>query len=58
MEKYLSIPEVAALLGIAEKTVHALGKKRGLPISRVGYRTLRVSSTKLRAWLTRQEMGK
>ncbi len=50
----LSIPEVAATLGLGRSKVYELIAKEGLPVVRFG-RSVRVSATSLQKWVEQRE---
>ncbi|MCW8087674.1 helix-turn-helix domain-containing protein [Sabulicella glaciei] len=55
-EPLLTIPDVAALLLVSERTVHRLVAKGTLRRHRVG-RLVRISRADLQAYLTRQRLA-
>ena len=50
----LSIPEVAATLGLGRSKVYELIAREGLPVVRFG-RSVRVSATSLQKWVEQRE---
>ncbi len=50
----LSIPDVAASLGLGRSKVYELIAKEGLPVIRFG-RSVRVSATSLQKWVEQRE---
>ena len=50
----LSIPDVAASLGLGRSKVYELIAKEGLPVVRFG-RSVRVSATSLQKWVEQRE---
>jgi excisionase family DNA binding protein len=50
----LSIPDVAATLGLGRSKVYELIAKEGLPVVRFG-RSVRVSATSLQKWVEQRE---
>ena len=50
----LSIPDVAATLGLGRTKVYELIAREGLPVVRFG-RSVRVSATSLQKWVERRE---
>lgn len=53
MEKLLTIPEVAEILGISESTAKIWASQRKFPVVKVG-RLSRVSPLALKDWIRRQ----
>jgi excisionase family DNA binding protein len=52
----LSIPDVAATLGLGRTKVYELIAKEGLPVVRFG-RSVRVSATSLQKWVEQREQN-
>ena len=52
----LSIPDVAASLGLGRSKIYELIAKEGLPVIRFG-RSVRVSATSLQKWVEQREQN-
>ncbi len=52
-DRLLTIPEIAAFLGVPKGYTYELARRGDLPTVRVGTRYLRVSPADLQAWLAR-----
>lgn len=58
-QEYLSIGDVAAMLGISERTAHQLihAKIDGIPFHKIGNKLIRVRRSDLHAWMEKRRSG-
>ena len=56
-DRLLTMPDVAAQLGITEHQAREMGRRGKLPTVRVGERRVRVRASALADWVKRREIG-
>lgn len=57
VEPLVDIKEVARWLGVCERMVRYLSRRRGLPKRRLSHRCVRYRMTEVSAWLDRQQVA-
>ena len=57
MEKFLSLDDLAAMLGIAKSTIYSWTHKQTIPHIKLSRRKLRFRETEIMAWLEERAAG-